>query len=435
MKKNIYIECTELYLSQTKTGIQRVERNIIYSSTELSNNLNINIIPTIFIGKIAGLRSLKYNQQTKEYTLGYFEKVYLRSTKPNRLKKLTQACFPFLERFLEKKWVNYRLLFIPIMIITIPPIILVTSIYILLEKQKIKIKKNDIYFIPGSSWWAFNLEQLLKDINKAGARITVLLHDLVPITHPTLTTDQNQRYFEKRLHPLIKHADLIICISKYTSNTLSSYIESLTSSQLPRTEVNYSGFKLDLIQVQQTVRKEILFVNNTYISVGTIEPRKNYSYLLDAFELAWKQGIKSSLCIIGKYGWKSEQLVQRILKHPQYGKQLFWFNDLNDNELLYAYQHAKACVYPSIIEGFGLPLIEALSLKCPVLASDIPIFHEVGGDYCYYFSLENPNSLCELIIKVDSQGLLDNLDYLDSFKWPDWNQSTTKLLDILNSLD
>ncbi len=85
--------------------------------------------------------------------------------------------------------------------------------------------------------------------------------------------------------------------------------------------------------------------------------------------------------------------VEQLQKHSQYGKSLFWLNDATDTELAFCYRNARALVYPSIIEGFGLPLVEALYYGCPVLASDIPVFHEIGGDHCTYFSLESSAQL------------------------------------------
>jgi len=433
MKNNIYIDCTELYFSRINTGIQRVERNIISSAFDLSEKTENKIIPVIFLGKAAGLRELKIKDQKIDYSNRYFERIYLSALNPNRLKKLTQACLPFFEDHIEKTWQKYRLFFLLPLALVIPPLVILAMLYVLSSK-KFVVKKNDIYFIPGSSWWALDLEWLLKDIKKYKATIAILLHDLIPLTHPTIVNNQFKITFTKKINPTIRQTDLIICISEYTHNTLDSYLKNHEIKNPPKTAINYSGFKLDLIDNQNSIRPETSVINSAYIAVGTVEPRKNYSYLLDAFDLAWQNNITPTLCIIGKYGWKSEKIVERILSHPQYGKRLFWFNDLNDNELLYAYQHAKACVYPSIVEGFGLPLIEALSLKCPVLASDIPVFHEVGGDYCHYFSLDDPKHLSDLIEKVEHQGLLDDLSYLNSFSWPDWNESTTNLLKILSDL-
>ncbi|MEM8119924.1 glycosyltransferase, partial [Morganella morganii] len=97
-----------------------------------------------------------------------------------------------------------------------------------------------------------------------------------------------------------------------------------------------------------------------FLMVSTIEPRKNHGYLLDAFERAWAQGSQARLCIAGRIGWKCEALVERVRQHPELNKRLFMFNDLSDKSLEYAYSHAASLVFPSYVEGFGLPLVEAM---------------------------------------------------------------------------
>lgn len=431
--KRIYIDCTDLYFSQLNTGIQRVERNIIHSAVHLEKKFELEIIPVIYLGKIVGLRKVKLDQQKYKFKIRYFDNIYVHSLKPNRLKILTQATFPFISNFINKSWSNIRFLMLPILIIIIPPISLLSFIFVLL-KPRLSLKKNDIYFIPGSSWWTIDLSPLFIEIKKSGATISVLIHDIIAIEHSSFCETTIKKIFEKRLNHVLSNSNQAICVSNFTNDRLKNYIKIKNHITRSNIFTNYSGFKLDLVEDHNKVRDNLSVINNSYITIGTVEPRKNYDYLLKAFNLIWEYNKNITLCIIGRYGWSSDSLVENILSNPQYGRHLFWFNDLNDNELLYAYQHAKACVYPSTVEGFGLPLIEALSLRCPVLASDIPIFHEVGGDYCHYFSLDDPKQLSELIEKVESHGLLDNLSYLDSFSWPDWNESTTNLLKILNEL-
>lgn len=129
---------------------------------------------------------------------------------------------------------------------------------------------------------------------------------------------------------------------------------------------------------------------SVYLAVGTIEPRKNHEYLLDAFELAWGAGSEARLCIIGRIDWKREALLKRICEHAEFGRRLFMFNEISDSGLQYAYGHAKALVFSSHDEGFGLPLVEAMQRGLPVMGSDIPVFHEIGGDYMAYFALQQP---------------------------------------------
>src|SRR5690606_41798773 len=129
------------------------------------------------------------------------------------------------------------------------------------------------------------------------------------------------------------------------------------------------------------------------LMVITIEPHKNHVYLLDAFDLLWAENTDAALCFVGKIGWKNEHLIERIRRHPQLGKRLFMWNDLNDRELEYCYLNPRSLLFPSHVEGFGLPLVEAMQRKLPVMASDIPVFREIGGDAMAYFELSDPDNL------------------------------------------
>jgi alpha-1,2-rhamnosyltransferase len=171
-----------------------------------------------------------------------------------------------------------------------------------------------------------------------------------------------------------------------------------------------------------------------YLCVATIEPRKNHRYLLDAFDLAWTHGADAKLCVVGREGWKCAHVLKRIQKHPELGRRLFIFNDLSDGELKYCYGNAAAVILPSIAEGFGLPVVEALSLGCRAWLSDIPVFREVGRDYCLYFDLGSPQSLADLIMR-DERGLLEGPARPPAeFLWPDWQESCRELLEKIREL-
>ena len=95
--------------------------------------------------------------------------------------------------------------------------------------------------------------------------------------------------------------------------------------------------------------------------------------------------------------------MEVVHNHPQLGKRLFVYHDLSDAEIDACYRKSQAVVFPSRTEGFGLPIVEALYRGCPVLASDIPIHHEVGGEHCGFFPLENAQQLCHMLIDALDQ--------------------------------
>ncbi len=127
-----------------------------------------------------------------------------------------------------------------------------------------------------------------------------------------------------------------------------------------------------------------------------------------------------------------DELIEKIEHHNEFGARLFMINDANDKEIIYCYRHAKAFLFPSFIEGFGLPIVESLVHGLPVLASDTPIHREIGRKKITYFKLHDTDSLSSLIRTIEQKG--------HTLKTPDdsaqnhiisWEESTHMLLNKL----
>ena len=172
----------------------------------------------------------------------------------------------------------------------------------------------------------------------------------------------------------------------------------------------------------------------SFLLVGTLEPRKGYQQVLDAFELLWSQGQQINLVIVGKKGWLVDELHQRIISHREAGKRLFWIDTASDQFLEKLYEACTCLIAASYGEGFGLPLIEAAQHKTPIIARNLPVFKEVARDGAYYFDGFLPNNLAE--------GVLDWLAlYKDNkhpkssqLKWQNWEESAKQLWNVVLAL-
>ncbi len=278
------------------------------------------------------------------------------------------------------------------------------------------------------------MQRGITEIYNVKGHVAALLHDLIPITHPWYCSENYTCNFTHYLPFLVANTDLFIPNSQTTDNELKQYLHKNSPSRKPAISHFYLGTDLDLIKQTLPVRKNfqtMIATNKPYLCVGTIEPRKNHALLLDAFDRIWEKNHEIYLCIIGCYGWKSEKLIERIINHPLFGDNLTWFNDINDSELAYCYNNAKSLIFPSIIEGFGLPLVEALHYDCPVMASDIPVFREIGTDKCAYFSPDNPDDLVSLIEEFEIYGKLPGVEEKTEFKWPNWEESALEFYTII----
>ncbi len=284
------------------------------------------------------------------------------------------------------------------------------------------ITKGDIFFLtyqdPESRFWT-----TVGKLYEKKVTIGFLVYDLIPLTHPQFFKPHIVKNFVSILELTVKYASFAIADSETVAIDVRSYAERHGLSAL-KVDSCQNAVEIDLNKVE-FVRDEIkqLFALKPFIAVSTIEPRKNYGYIVDEFETLWAMGAPANLCIIGKIGWLTEELVQRIKAHPEYSKRLFMYNDISDTELLYSYKHARGLITASLAEGFNLPLIEALTKRLQVLASDIPIHREVGGEYVTYFSLEK-GGLSSAILNFDK-----NQKDLSTFTWPTWKEKVGELVE------
>ena len=439
LKNNFFVDCTDLLETDLNTGIQRVARNIIDFRFSAQKKLGISIQPVYYNTEYGFIKVPNSDKTAIRSSIGYLYSVRFCLSQFWRFKRLTKATIPFskFQKWIDHYWQGkFRLLLIWPLVLTITPIIVIALIYAMFIplQNNWKPSKNDILIVPGSSWWTDDLSNGLKEVKANMGRIVIIIYDLIPLMHPEFFKDWLVEKFTSRLPYATTNTDLFVAISQATEKALIKYLSDHILFKQPTTTHFLLGADLDLIVNTLQVRENVqaLFSNKKpYLCVGTIEPRKNHELLLDAFDEIWKNNQKVHLCIIGGYGWKSEKLIERINNHPNLDKNLTWFSDLNDTELSHCYNNAKALIFPSIIEGFGLPLIEALHYGCPVMASDIPVFREIGGDRCSYFSINSPDGLINEIRNFETSGKLACAQSTGDFQWISWEESALEFYKII----
>jgi glycosyltransferase involved in cell wall biosynthesis len=176
----------------------------------------------------------------------------------------------------------------------------------------------------------------------------------------------------------------------------------------------------------------ILSKRPSFLSVGTIEPRKGHLQTLSAFELLWAQGYDINLILVGKQGWKVDHLMEKLSNHPELGSRLFWFSRMSDLQLSEIYKNSTCLIAASEGEGFGLPLIEAAHKGIPIIARSIPVFREIAGDHAYYFEGLSPNDLASAIECWLKLAMTDNVPSSKGMPWMTWRESAKQLLKALD---
>jgi len=259
------------------------------------------------------------------------------------------------------------------------------------------------------AWWDTPIVDHLPAIRQSGTKIGTLLQDLIPLRYPELSEANFARHFRNWLPRALTTLDFVLTNSETTRRDIVLFLRQ-ANIPIPDSHVQAIRLGCDLPEQENADQNRISpkvqsrFQSKStspYLMVSTLEVRKNHAYLVDAFDQLWDAGHNVSLCLVGRPGWKCDELMQRLTNHTEYGRRLIVFTDLDDNELRFAYQNAKAFLFSSKAEGFGLPIVEALYSRLNVFASNIPIHREVGGQHCRYFALDSPTSLFKQIVQFE----------------------------------
>lgn len=296
------------------------------------------------------------------------------------------------------------------------------------EVEPIRFGPGDIYVVLDSNWVGHVLEKL-SAFRSDGLTVGVVYYDLVPLTHSEISFVP-RTIFLPWVEETARWADFFASISLSTQDALKEELPKICPARGIHDDVFFHfslGADLPVVAVDSSAVRpalqEFFAGEKPYLMVGTVEPRKNHTLVLDAFDALWERFPAVKLCFVGHEGWMMDDVVRRIENHSQAGTRFQWVRDASDMEVAWAYQQAKCTLIPSLAEGFGLPLIESWRFGTPVLASDIPVFHELAGFRAGYFPPSDSNALASWIERIEVDGLPHELKPDAHFSWPTWKES------------
>ncbi len=266
----------------------------------------------------------------------------------------------------------------------------------------IEIEPGDILLLADLPVMPAALD-MIDRARERGAFIILLVYDLIPILYPGLCAPHFRGYFKSTVETVLARVDGVIAISRCVAEDVRRHIESAHLPVAPDLRIGWSHLGADFAAQDEWKNSDGLsdLADKPFLlGVGTIEPRKAWNVALDAMERLWAGGVDARLVLVGRYGWNAHWLRSRIEGHAEFGKRLIWRDSADDCELSALYRRATALVYPSVCEGFGLPLIEARHYGAPVIASDIPIFREIAGEAVSYFPPLDDGALAALMRKA-----------------------------------
>jgi len=277
-----------------------------------------------------------------------------------------------------------------------------------LSAEPIRARPGDVflgldYSLDTIRWHWRHLARFRRD----GGLLWFLVHDLLPAQRPDWFSPNTVLRYRVWLNTLAATSDGFFCNSRQTEADLIDELRQYGLAPgdyhtcvLPMghdiTQAEHRGETQGASQAQ--IRS--LIGKSFFLKVGTLEPRKGHIDLIRAFEVLWAKGSDHLLVLLGRLGWRVDDLRDAILAHPEFGHRLIWLDDVDDAGLIHVIRSSQGVLVGSLAEGFGLPLIEALGHNKPVLARDLPVFrtHEPYG--VQFFPADaTPEMLAERILQ------------------------------------
>lgn len=301
---------------------------------------------------------------------------------------------------------------------------------------------EDTLLMLDSSWARYReFFGVFDSLQRVGGRVITVVYDLLPITLPPGNiVDGGKAWFEGWLADAVKHSDGLICISGAVACDLSDWIARnrgrFEPTHHPFVRHWHLGSDFAATSADAVASKAVTALGKQpyLLMVGTIEPRKSHAAALDAFERLWQRGEPLAICIVGKEGWMVSELMLRLRGHAELGKRLILFEDSTDSDMAALYRGASGLLFLSKGEGFGLPLIEAAQFGTPIVCSDLPVFHEIAGDFAHYVALGDPDKLAaelEAWARRLRSGQVRRTEAMPRLSWRDSAHALLRATDIV----
>ena len=286
-----------------------------------------------------------------------------------------------------------------------------------------------------SSWQATNIENSVllhtshsgmeysrytQSFLRKAVRPVFMVHDLIPMTHPEYCRPGIAEQHHRRIHFALQHASGLIANSEAT-------LESLAA------ESRRADIPMPQNVVARLAPAKIVGRPDTaspisapfFVVLGTIEARKNHWFLLHVWRSLVEQlGEKTPrLIIVGRRGWECENAIDMLERCDKLRGYIVEESQCSDERLFSYLQHARALLFPSFAEGYGMPLVEALAQRVPVIASDLSVFREIANQTPSYLDpLDGPGWIAAIKRYMDADDPVRNaqINRIEKYQVPTW---------------
>ena len=301
-------------------------------------------------------------------------------------------------------------------------------------------RPGDILISVGLDWDMPYSREFYKMAKRQGLRIVTCCYDLIPVLFPHYCVGEVAKRFTEYFLDLSWGSEAVLCISEQTRRDYESLC-ALLGAPMRETVVIPLGDNIPK-KADSSLSDEVLAASKEpfILFVSTIERRKNHEVLYRAYHLLARQGgidRLPKLVFVGMHGWGIGDLMKDIELDPLTRGRIVELNHVTDGELRHLYQRTVFCVYPSLYEGWGLPVGEALSMGKAVISSDEGSLPEVGGDLVKYVPAWNPYAWAEAIREyVEHPELVAEAEYRvqSGYKPRSWTEMANRVAELVREM-
>lgn len=271
------------------------------------------------------------------------------------------------------------------------------------------------------------------------AKLVCLLHDLIPLDFPEYSRPTEPARHQLRIETVAKFAEAIVAVSDTVQSALMRTLRKLNGGTSTHVYSVPHGATRHAPEPSTGSLGAILGSHRYFVCVGTIEPRKNHLLLLSLWRRLQEEmgDATPRLVLIGRRGWENENILAMLDRCPGLRDVLVEREGLPDGELYPLLAGARALLFPSFVEGYGLPLAEALAQGVPALCSDIEALREVGGDAPEYLDPLDGLGWRDAILDYlpdESPRRVAQVERIESWSMPSWEESVRGMLAVIDGL-
>lgn len=409
MTNRIIFDTTASHNYSIPRGINRVTCSLLEHTRAIQSNHTYSIF---FVGKnaftLAHQNNTNKNTNKKSFTSKFLSEIIY-----------SRLMYKINESIHNNKILKY------IFLNTSKKIKLLHLKTLLHDAKQFYFKKNDILILSDPLWRYLTYENL-NDIKIKGVKIVWFCHDIMPVTHRSMCSSiYFNNWFFKSSHLF----NAIICNSKYTKSSLLT-LHKLSEPKgifSQNASVHYIHLSSNFKPTSQLIPS--LRDKSVFLTISSIDKRKNHQEILDAAEILWDIGQDFKLIWVGTWNINMYLFRKKILSHPEYNKRLFIPSDISDEKLQNLYASSTAMISASITEGFGLPIVEAQNFGLPAILSDIPAHREIADSNCDFYTIGDRIQLAEHM--VNHMKYRKKHSPCNEYSW---QESALKLISILDNL-